>query len=66
MRLATPEKIRNLQKALYLRAKGSPTFLGLKSPTWSRVSGGKLHAEHDLLSWAGKPPWDRQAACARG
>ena len=40
--------------------------LGLKYPAWSLVSERKLHTKHGLLSWAGKPPWDRQAACERG
>ncbi len=40
--------------------------LGLKYPAWSRVSGHKLQTEHGMLSWAGKPPWDRQTPCARG
>lgn len=40
--------------------------LGLKYPAWSRVSERKLHTEHGLLSWAGTPSWDKQAAWARG
>ena len=38
--------------------------LGMKSPAWSRVSGHQLEENHGLLSWAGKPPWDRQPSWA--
>ena len=38
--------------------------LGRKHPAWSRVSGRKLHTEHNMLSWSGTPSWDQQVACA--
>ena len=65
-RLAPWWSLRRLDSFTQLRmAKWWRKKLGLKYPAWSRVSERKLHTEHGLLSWAGKPPWDRQAACAR-
>ena len=65
-RLAPWWSLRRLDGFIDLRmAKWWQRKLGLKYPAWSRVSERKLHTEHGLLSWAQKPPWDRQAACAR-
>ena len=65
-RLAPWWSLRRLDSFTQLRmAKWWRKKLGLKYPAWSRVSERRLHTEHGLLSWAGKPPWDRQAACAR-
>jgi len=39
--------------------------LGQKFPTWSLVSGHKIHREYGVLPWAPVQPWSQQAACAR-
>ena len=39
--------------------------LGQKYPTWSLVSGHKIHREYGVLAWAPVQPWGQQAACAR-
>ena len=36
----------------------------LKQPAWSLVSGSNLQKRHGLVTWAGRPPWDRQLAWA--
>jgi hypothetical protein len=65
-RLAPWWSLRRIDSFMAFRmAKWWRRKLGLKYPPWSRVAERKLHTEHGLLSWAGTPSWDKQAACAR-